>query len=65
MYTYNNPTITLLITANLFTDTIEQIKKKSELKPRGIDIDGEKIADLRFADDVALTTNSVKDGNPT
>ena len=58
MYTYNNPTITLLIKPNLFTDTIKQIFKKSELKPRGIDIDGEKIADLRFADDVALTKKS-------
>ena len=49
------------ISPKLFTATIEQIFKNSELNPRGIDIDGEKLADLRFADDVALTTNSVKD----
>ena len=35
--------------------------KNSELNSRGIDIDGEKLTDLRFADDVALTTSSVED----
>ena len=49
------------ISPKLFTAAIEQIFKNSDLKPRGIDIDGEKLTDLRFADDVALTTNSVKD----
>ena len=49
------------ISPKLFTATIEQIFKNSELKPRGIDIDGEKLTDLRFADDVALTANFVKD----
>ena len=34
--------------------------KDSELKPRGIDFDGEKLTDLRFSDNVALTTNFVK-----
>ena len=49
------------ISPKLFTAAIEQIFKNSDLKPRGIDIDGEKLTDLRFADDVALTTSSVKD----
>ena len=33
------------ISPKLFTATIEQIFKNSELNPRGIDIDGEKLAD--------------------
>ena len=44
------------ISPKLFTTAIEQIFKNSDLNPRGIDIDGEKLTDLRFADDVALTT---------
>ena len=34
--------------------------KKSNLEEKGINIDGEQLTDLRFADDVALTTTSVK-----
>ena len=32
-----------------------------KLEQKGIDIDGEKLSNLRFVDDVALTTESVKD----
>ena len=35
--------------------------KNSDLELRGLDIDGERLTDLRFADDVALTTNNVDD----
>ena len=49
------------ISPKLFTASIEEAFKNCELEKRGIDIDGEKLTDLRFADDVALTTNSVED----
>ena len=35
--------------------------RNAHLEEKGIDIDGEKLLDLRFADDVALTTEVVKD----
>ena len=35
--------------------------KNSDLELRGIEIDGERLTDLRFADDVALTTNTIED----
>ncbi|XP_072017025.1 uncharacterized protein [Amphiura filiformis] len=40
---------------------MEEIFKKLDLEKQGINIDGEWLTDLRFADDVALTTTSVKD----
>ena len=40
---------------------MEQIFKNLDLDKNGINIDGECLTDLRFADDVALTTASVKD----
>ena len=49
------------ISPKLFTATIEEVFKNCEIEERGIDIDGEKLTDLRFADDVALTANSVED----
>ena len=49
------------ISPKIFTASIEEVFKNCDLEKRGIDIDGEKLTDLRFADDVALTTNSVKD----
>ena len=48
------------ISPKLFTATIEQIFKKANLK-KGINIDGEKLKDLRFADDVALLTEKIKE----
>ena len=35
--------------------------KKAQLEEKGINIDGEKLSNLRFADDVALTTEDVRD----
>ena len=35
--------------------------KKTQLEEKGIIIDGEKLSDLIFADDVALTTEDVKE----
>ena len=49
------------ISPKLFTASIEEVFKNCDLDKRGIDIDGERLTDLRFADDVALTTNSVED----
>ena len=49
------------ISPKLFTASIQEVFKNSELKTNGIEIDGEKLTDLRFADDIALTTNSVQD----
>ena len=39
----------------------QQQYKNSNLEIRYIDIGGERLTDLRFADDVALTTNTVED----
>ena len=35
--------------------------KNAQIEEKGINIDGEKLTNLRFADDVALTTEDVKD----
>ena len=35
--------------------------KNAQLEEKGINIDGEKLSNLRFADDVALRTEDVKD----
>ena len=48
------------ISPKLFTAAIQKVFKNSELESRGIEIDGERLTDLRFADDVALTTSSVE-----
>ena len=45
----------------LFTATIDEVFKNAQLEEKGIHIDDEKLSDLRFADDVSLTTNDVKD----
>ena len=45
------------ISPKLFTAAIEEIFKTAELS-HGIDIDGETLTDLRFADDVALLTQT-------
>ena len=38
-----------------------EIFKKLDFEEQGMNIDGEWLTDLRFADDVALTTPSLKD----
>ena len=49
------------ISPKLFTTTIQEVFKNAELEEKGINTDGEKLSNLRFADDVALTTEDVKD----
>ena len=44
----------------LFTAVIEEIFKKADLD-KGINIDGERLQNLRFADDVALVTKTTKE----
>ena len=45
----------------MFTAAMEDIFRKLPLDERGFNVDGEKLTDLRFADDVALIANSVAD----
>ena len=49
------------VSPKLFTATIQEVFKNTQLEDRGINIDGEKLSDLIFVDDVALTTENVKD----
>ena len=49
------------LSPKVFTAAMEAIFKKLPLDERGINVDGEMLTDLRFADDVALTTSTVKD----
>ena len=44
----------------LFTATIQEVFKNAQLEEKGIDINGEKLSNLRFADDVALTTEDME-----
>ncbi|XP_072048908.1 uncharacterized protein [Amphiura filiformis] len=48
------------ISPKIFTAAMEQIFKQLDLEKRGINIDGEWLTDLWFADDVALTSPSVE-----
>lgn len=49
------------LSPKIFTAALEEVFKKSNLEEKGINIDGEQLTDLRFADDVALATTSVQD----
>ena len=49
------------ISPKLFTTTIQEVFKNAQLEEKGVNIDGEELSDLRFADDVALTTEDVKE----
>ena len=49
------------ISPKIFTAAMEDIFKKLNLQERGLNVDGEKLTDLRFADDVALIATTVKD----
>ena len=42
------------ISPKLFTATIQEVFNNAKLEGKGINIDGEKLSDLRYADDVAL-----------
>ena len=45
----------------LFTATTQEVFEIAHLEEKSINIDREKLSNLRFADDVALTTDDVKD----
>ena len=45
----------------MFTTAVEAIFKKLPLDKREISVDDERSTDLRFADNVALSTPTVKD----
>ena len=45
------------ISPKLFTAALEEVFKKSHLEEKGMDIDGEKLTDLRFADDCSFGYN--------
>ena len=47
------------ISPKLFTATIQRVFKNAQLEEKAINIDGEKLSNLRFVDDVALTTEDV------
>ena len=49
------------ISPKLFTATTQEVLKNAQLEEKGINIDGEKLSNLMFADDVALTTEDVRD----
>ena len=44
----------------MFTAAIEQVFQKSNIK-KGVDVENETLKDLRFADDVALTTRTAEE----
>ena len=48
------------ISPNIFTAALEEVFKRSDLEQKGIDIDGEKLTDLQFSDDVAMVTTLVE-----
>ena len=49
------------VSPNLFTATIQKVCKNAQLEKKGINIDGQNLSDLRYADDVALPSEDVKD----
>ena len=49
------------ISPKLFTAAIQEVFKNAQLEGKLINIYGEKQSDLRFADDVTLDTEYVKD----
>ena len=48
------------LSPKLFTATIQDAFRKIELEERGLNIDGENLSELRFADDIALITTTVR-----
>ena len=49
------------ISPKLFTTITQEVYENAQLEEKGINKDGEKLFDLRFASDVALTTEDVED----
>ena len=55
-----------LIFHKLFAATIQEVFKSAQLEEKGIfNIDGEKLSDLRIADDIALATEGVRNNYGT
>ena len=48
------------LSPKIFTNALEGVFKKLTRQERGINIDGEYLTDLRFADDVGFTTTTVR-----
>ena len=48
------------LSPKLFTATIQDAFRKIELEERGLNIDGENLSELRFADDIAPITTTVR-----
>ena len=48
------------LSRKLFTATIQDTFRKIELEERGLNLDGENLSELRFADDIALITTTVR-----
>ena len=48
------------ISPKSFTATIQEVFENAQLQEKGINIDRENLSNVRFADDVALTTEDVK-----
>jgi hypothetical protein len=49
------------LSPKLFTRLLEQIFRQMDWHNRGIDIDGRKLSNLRFADDIVLFAKSAKE----
>ena len=49
------------ISPKLFTATLQEVFKNAQPEEKEINIDGEKLSNLRSAGDVALTTEDVRD----
>ena len=49
------------ISPKLFAATVQEVFKNAQLEEKGINRGGEKLSNLRFNDDVALTTEDVRD----
>ena len=49
------------VSLKLFIATIQEVFENAQLEERGINIDGEKLSDLRFAHGVAQATEGVKE----
>ena len=47
------------INPKLFATALEDVMKKADIQGNGIQIDGELLSDLRFADDICLVTDLV------
>ena len=49
------------IPAKLFTATAQEVFRNPQVENKNINLDGKRLSDLSFADDVALTTETIED----